>query len=588
MARLHSWWNGAGAPEARLEPRREGASRRRLPELVAACLGVGWFLLAGGWRALPPTALDWLRGDTAQHVLGWLFFRSSAWALPLGAIDGLAWPTGTTVGFTDANPLLAIPLKLASPLLPRDFQYVGAWLAACFALQGWFGARLAALASERPGWRVLGGALFALAPALLQRRAHDTLCAHWALLALLLLHLHALPDRAAARSAVRRAAALTVVFTLVHPYLAVMALGLTVALLARVALVERHFGLGAALLRALALLVAQVGLLALQGYFTAAPSHAQGFGLFSFDLLAFVNPWGSSSLLPDLPLLPEQLEGYAYLGAGALALVALATGLLVARGRQPFAASPPDPVARAAALVPLLVAVLAMALFALSPSVRAAGRELLDARPLFRPLMPLAGPLRSSGRFVWPLYYLLLTGALLVVGRRLARTPRLASALLAGAVALQVVDLAPRAAGAHFTEHAWRLRAPEWSLARGHYDLVALDPPLVVGVWSRCRGLVYGDDSYWIPLGELAYRLGMSVNSGQLARGAAERLNAGCDSLTLPVERGAFRPRTLYVVHPSRLPLFQGRPGAVCGRVEGYDVCVSAEQQDAFRAALAR
>ena len=136
------------------------------PELVAALFGLAWFLAIGGYRALSPDRYGWVdgMGDLPQHLQGWLFFRQSPWAFPLGRISELFAPTGTTVGFTDANPLVATVLKLASPLLPARFQYIGLWLAACFALQGWFGARLAGLASDRPAFRVMGGALFALAP----------------------------------------------------------------------------------------------------------------------------------------------------------------------------------------------------------------------------------------------------------------------------------------------------------------------------------------------------------------------------------------------------------------------------------------
>ena len=138
-------------------------------------------------------------------------------------------------------------LKLASPLLPARFQYIGLWLAACFALQGWFGARLAGLACHRPAFRALGGALFALAPPLTQQLGHDTLCAQAALLALLWLYLRPHPNVAEARRALLGATALCWALALVHPYLAVMSLALTSALVVRLrleGLVGKGRGLG--------------------------------------------------------------------------------------------------------------------------------------------------------------------------------------------------------------------------------------------------------------------------------------------------------------------------------------------------------
>jgi hypothetical protein len=145
----------------------------------------------------------------------------------------------------------------------------------------------------------------------------------------------------------------------------------------------------------------------------------------------------------------------------------------------------------------------------------------------------------------------------------------------------------PRAAGSRFQPVPWRLHSASWSLARGGYDLLALYPPQINVEGSvRCRGELYGDVDHWAPLAEIAYREGMAVNSGQLARGAARLLDAACESFIQEVEAGRLRPRTVYVVHPSKLPDLE-RASAVCGRIEGYDVCVAREQRDAFRSALA-
>jgi hypothetical protein len=558
------------------------AARRHGPELAAALVGLGWFLVIGGWRALPFTSLDWLHGDPWQHLMGWLFFRRSAWQLPLGRVDGFPWPLGTTIGFTDANPLLAIPFKLIEGVLPQEFQYIGLWLAVCFALQGWYGARLAAVASSSPSWRVLGGSFFALSPVLLARIGHDTLCAHWAVLALLVLNLERRQDVEAERRAVWRGIAIALLVALVHPYLAIMVLGLALALVVRAGL-DGVFPWRSVALRAAALVFGQAALLGLQGYFTTARSHGGGFGLFATDLLALVNPAGASTFFPDVPVRLEQAEGYAYLGAGGLTLLVV----VIVSGLAPRRADAPAAPGRPVTLTPLLIVVALMAAFAITPVVHVAGQVVLDARAPFRRLVWATGPLRSSGRFIWPAYYLLLAAAMMLLVRRLPR-PGLATLVLGASLALQVVDLAPRAAGAHFHVAPWRLGSATWELARGHYDLVALYPPQInVEDSIACRGLVYGDDDHWAPLAHLAYAQGMAVNSGQLARGAIRLLDAACEGVSREIEAGRFRRRTVYVVHPPKLPLFVGA-GAICGRVEGYHVCVSSEQRDAFRSALER
>lgn len=88
-------------------------------------------------------------------------------------------PSGTSIGYTDSIPLVAIPLKIVAGWLPLPMQYLGAWLVACFALQGLFGVFLAQLWT-RSAMATLGAAsLFVLMPTLLNRAPHPSLCAHW-------------------------------------------------------------------------------------------------------------------------------------------------------------------------------------------------------------------------------------------------------------------------------------------------------------------------------------------------------------------------------------------------------------------------
>jgi hypothetical protein len=542
--------------------------------VVAAAAGAAWFFLLGGARALSPGRLDWLGGDWGQHVLGWLFFRRSRWALPLGRIDGFAWPAGTTVGFTDANPLLALPAKALSPLLPLDFQYVGAWLLACFVLQGFFGARLAARGSPRPFHRALGGALLAIAPPLTARIGHDTLCAHFALLALLGLHFAPAFDAAGARRALRTAGLVTLLLGAVHPYLAVMALALSAALAARVAAVDRVVPRREAARTVLLLILALAAVFALLGYLTSAPSHGGGFGLYGADLLAFVNPHGASWLVPSLPVHWGAWEGNAYLGLGGMAVVA-AAGALALRRRA---------LRGARAVGPLFAVAAVLALFSLADAWRADGREVLSLRRLYRPLAGVVGPFRSSGRFIWPLYYALVGGAVVAL-LRLARRPALATAVLAGALALQVAELAPPALGARFREAPWRFRDARWELARGRYLHLALAPALIVGGGPPCAGPGWSEDAWRAPAYE-AYRLGLTVNSGYLARGAHEKYEGPCREVERQAAEGRLARGTIYVVQPERAGALARRPGVRCGVLDGRHVCVADVPGDPLAAAL--
>ena len=97
---------------------------------MGAILGAIFFIIIYGFCVLDPTYDEWLlgKGDLTQHYLGWCFYRRSEWTFPVGLTNQLAYPTYTSVIFTDSIPVFAVFFKLLSPLLPETFQYFGLFL----------------------------------------------------------------------------------------------------------------------------------------------------------------------------------------------------------------------------------------------------------------------------------------------------------------------------------------------------------------------------------------------------------------------------------------------------------------------------
>ncbi|MFN7130848.1 MAG: DUF6311 domain-containing protein, partial [Myxococcales bacterium] len=126
-------------------PTRPTQPRERVAAGLAALGGLAWFVHLAGARTLDPGNVAFaLKGDWAQSTLGWLFFRRGPWRLPLGTLPELVEPLGTSLTFQDSIPWFAVLAKLLAFALPAPAQLVGPWLALCFALQGYFGARLTA------------------------------------------------------------------------------------------------------------------------------------------------------------------------------------------------------------------------------------------------------------------------------------------------------------------------------------------------------------------------------------------------------------------------------------------------------------
>jgi hypothetical protein len=225
-------------------------------------------------------------------------------------------------------------------------------------------------------------------------------------------------------------------------------------------------------------------------------------------------------------------------------------------------------------------------LFALSSRVTFGGKLLVDLGPLYRPVAGVVAPLRASGRFVWPLYYLGLAAAVIAVTRVLG--PRIAAALLAAAVVVQVLDLSGLA-GRVFEDRPWRGTAPEWALARGHYHHLAMYPPQLKGTGTNrvCgENPDYAPDAY-APLAYRAYELGLTFNSAYLSRASRKKLIPACAAFLADVDAGRLDARTIYVVHPEEETRFRAL-ATTCGRLDGRTVCVASENGDPFRSALAR
>lgn len=576
----------AGTPGS---PALARVARAHGPALGAALAGVVWLALQVGLDAVDPRNVGWLmHGDWAANHLGWLFFRSAPFSLPLGANPLYPYPVGSTLGFTDSIPLVAIALRPVASVLPQDFQYVGAWLLAAFALQGFVGAKLVKLATPNAAAQALGGALFALAPPLLHRlvgplTGHASLCAHWIVLVALWL---ALAPVDPARIRARLLAALLLVGGAagVHPYFVVMTAALAAALVVRLAAVERR---GVALLAgglAAAALAAGAGL-ALFGFVgNGVRSKAEGFGYFSSDLATLVNPMGWSRALASLPVRAGQYEGFGYLGGGVLLLAATAIVLaLVPRGARPSTGA----FARAAPVA--AVAVLLFA-FALSDAISWGGERIAKVG-LYALVPALGGTFRSSGRFVWPVHYVVLLGAIALLAAALRSRPRVLVAVLAIALGVQAADVAPPVP-VRLGAEPWRPPGSDvWGLARGAYRHLAMYPPYLIAGGEPvaeqpdgCGPPIWPWDAQ-VGLAHVAYRLGATFNGSYAARLDPERAASSCQELYGAVARGQLDGATIYVVHAQALAPFR-RAGASCGVVDGAPVCVSGERNDPFAQAV--
>lgn len=150
--------------------------------LMAAVLGAVVFALLYGTHILNPAYDAWLlsQGDLTQHYLGWCFYRRGNWTFPIGLTDQLAYPSYSSVIFTDSIPLFAVFFKLLSPILPDTFQYFGWWGILSFMLQGYFSVKILRTLRVGKFCSMAGSIFFILSPTVIEKMfRHTALGGHW-------------------------------------------------------------------------------------------------------------------------------------------------------------------------------------------------------------------------------------------------------------------------------------------------------------------------------------------------------------------------------------------------------------------------
>jgi hypothetical protein len=179
-------------------------------------------------------------------------------------------------------------------------------------------------------------------------------------------------------------------------------------------------------------------------------------------------------------------------------------------------------------------------------------------------------------------------GCIALVVWRWRERPSVATGVLLGAVVLQVLDSGDFWERACLRGEPWpRLRASEWASVDPLYRHIVLFPPFIVGSEDPCVQGTFPEDVH-ARFGDLAYLKGITTNSGYAARLDTASVRAVCQSLRADVESGHLAEDTLYVVDaPERARFQRLSPGVACGTLDGFTVCVAA-QEGQFREALMR
>ncbi|MEG0751114.1 MAG: DUF6311 domain-containing protein [Oscillospiraceae bacterium] len=540
-------------------------SERRFKQklfIYGALVGASVFLLIFGLKSLVVTDDSWILGgyieqDILQHYLGWMSYRASPLALPLCITTQFYSPVGISIAYTDSIPLFAIIFRLLEPLLPDTFQYFGIFMLLCFILQGSCAALLLSLFMKGSLRPLVGSALFAVSPVLLERAfRHTALSAQFLILAALYMYFSA---RRKNRLLSLWFAALAALAVTIHAYFVPLLFAIAFASLLEYAVKHKT------LLRPLSLLIASFAAVLASawavGLFHSKSSQTIGYGYFCMNLNSLFNPTSQgidswSALLPRWGQGLGTYEGFNYLGLGVLVICVCAAVYSVVNLRNlNFRA-------RVKSHFGLVFVCICLSVFAISNVV------VLNSFTLFeigipRSLIDICSNLRASGRMFWVPYYLIMLACVLFVVRRVK--PRWMLASLCALVVVQTVDMTPALLQKHnylYSEtpmYSSPFTSEFWKIAARNYDRIfTIDS----------RGIHEP-----LFMAHIAVENGMTSNDPFAARSDLALLDDEIEAEMDKARKGDIDPKTLYITTYESTFLryadfFLGK--ALCARVDMY------------------
>ena len=490
------------------------------------------FQLWVGFSVVNPNNTNWLLGgDAAANYLGWEFFRDSPMTIfPLGQSPSFGTGCSSSIVFTDSIPLLAIPFKFILFAYHSDFQYFGAWLLCCFLFQGFFACRLVSRVSSSTVLRISGSLLFLLAPIFLYRLTFDGY-GHLALAGQFVI-IAAIETALSSEFRIYKWFVLLPTSILINFYLFGMVLAiflfrLIYLLVNTRQLLKNHLKL---LLSSAGACLVSIIAFYLAGGFSANGATDSSYGTYRASLTSLVDPQAGpgtkwSKLLGDIPDLPGSSEGFSFLGFAIILLFPFMLFGLIVISKQNRR------------IVWFMISAVAMGLFALSPAISVANREVFKY-PIPRFVEPLFSAFRSSGRFTWPVVYVLILLAVIGIERLRPHFPRVIFVLpLLGIFQIWDSAHATSASRQRFSIPPYEtvLIDPNWNITARHYSHLEVIPPL-------------NNDPNWIDFALLAKKWSMTTNAAYVGRSDDAKFSELVQLLQLQASSLKFRSDTLYVL----------------------------------------
>ena len=379
------------------------------------------------------TNISWISYyDMLGHQVAWKFFYNDVWHFPLGKNPNYGIDVGSSIVFTEAVPFLSIIFKVFKNFLPDNFQFFSFWIFLCFFFQLLFSYIIIYHYTQNKKYSTISSFIFLLSPVLLYRvPIHIALVGHWIILASFFAE--TLKEE---KIKFYYWILILTISSLIHFYFTLM-LSLIYAVF-----VFDKFLINKKFLKSLKEIFIPFSVLLfvmyLSGYFEIplTDSLGYGYGYYKANLLSFFNPEATigsnfswSNFLPSIPTAGGEYEGFSYLGLGGIILFILLFFCFVTR----------EPLLNFKKNRPYYLLAIIFFIIAISNTINFGSFVLLDIslpKLLYAPLSIL----RVSGRFIWPIYYLILIAGLVLIYKKI-ETKKNALLILIIILFVQIIDI---------------------------------------------------------------------------------------------------------------------------------------------------
>ena len=368
-------------------------------------------------------------GDFTVSYLGSVFYRMDEWHWPIFTHTNLAYPYGISVHGTDGSPLMSLIFKVLHKVfgLSPEVQFVGVWMLFCYILQAIASVLIFRHAFKNKFFIVLGALFFVSAPIMMTRVfVHINLMCHFILLFTLLLYLN---NRLTKNDWIWMGVLLSFGI-LTCPYFLPMISGFFAILMYQKLVIEKTLKI-TTLMKGLLFLAGVFGFwFYLLGMVSTEQNLASGgWRSLSLNLTALFNPIWSQSRIFNTLTPAADFDADNYFGFGLLILLLVCFPSV----KRLFAGE------NLKRHYPLALLLLGLTLFALSSQVKLGTAVVLDYKP-GEVIDWLGNVFRYSGRFFWPIWYLL---AFFIIKTFVQKYPRGAFLFLPLLLVVQIWDLYP-------------------------------------------------------------------------------------------------------------------------------------------------